>query len=185
MSVPTCPRCAANHSAPGSVIYTERYVGYLGAGGADATVFADTFSVDSSASCARCGAELPFHDADLSRGGFLGERHVAGVDDSGGGGFVPVWCACGWMSGASDVEIARTIAREHEQCPPRYEIRLVDARHGAVDLRPDGWLASASEIDTLRGPAEEIDMELWNDARRAVCVWDSVERRVVWGEGCG
>jgi hypothetical protein len=143
-------------------------------------VVADAFSLDSTASCVRCGVDVAFGEVDLSAGGFLSAWHVTGIDESSAGELVPVWCSCGWLSGAGDAEAARTLAREHSECPPRYEVRLIDAVRRTVDLRPEGWLASAGEIEVLLGLAERIRLELWSDAVRDVCVWDAETERVAW-----
>jgi hypothetical protein len=75
-----CPRCGLDLAIPGSVTYTERYPSYLETQRSDDVVVADALLIDSSASCTRCCADVPFGRADVTSGGFAG-----GPAEVGGG----------------------------------------------------------------------------------------------------
>jgi hypothetical protein len=72
MPVPVCENCGRGLSIPGSVTYVERYPGYVEPSEDGSIVIVDALLIDSSASCAGCGVDLPFGHADLTRGGFAG-----------------------------------------------------------------------------------------------------------------
>ena len=74
MPHPTCETCGAKLSVLGSVVYAESYDAYLLGEDDSATVVADTFTIDSDARCARCGARVRYVSADLSSGGLARGR---------------------------------------------------------------------------------------------------------------
>ena len=64
-----CVVCEAVLSRLGSVIYEEKYSARLDGADSETTLIADAFTIESSAICARCGAEIVFDRIDLSSGG--------------------------------------------------------------------------------------------------------------------
>jgi len=72
----TCSRCGRDLRLLGSVRYFEGYAAYLCGDRHEVTVVADAFTVESSAKCAACGADLDFDGVDLSSGGLAGRDPV-------------------------------------------------------------------------------------------------------------
>lgn len=183
MRVQACAGCGANLSAPGSVAHTERYAAYVDSADESALVV-DSFTVDGSAVCVRCGTAAEYGSLSWTGGVSTDAVHRADWDRrTPAGDLVPVWCACGWLSIAPDVAQAQSRALAHEDDPPRFEVRLFDARHLAADLRPQAWIAAGSSADVLLGFAERVACELWNDDAAGVCICDTFERKVVWADG--
>lgn len=182
MCIAVCPGCGANLSAPHAVAYTEAYRGHIDPD--EGPLVVDAFSVDSSAVCARCGTDTDHTEHTWSNGLGAAGAHVVDWDRrEGTGPFVPLWCSCGWLSGAANTEIAAVVAREHESHPPRFEVRRTDARSGLPDLRTGGWLAAANSVEELVDFAEDVSCELCSDVTTGVCIWDTAEQLVAWADG--
>jgi hypothetical protein len=183
MDIAVCTACGANLSVPGSVDYAERYDAFIEPGDVP-RVFADAFTIDGSAACARCGAAVEYDDVPFDNGLGVGGRHLTDFDHrESSDGAVSSWCSCGWLALAADAVTARELAREHESDPPRFEARLLAVRHGVPDLRPMAWLASHRSAEALIDVAQRAALWLWNDSVTGVCIWDSIEGRVVWEDG--